>query len=311
MRCPASAESYSFHYKLRDVVALTGFSKQVLYAWEQRYPAMSPRRARKNPRLYSDTEVHRLQLLRTCISGGHKIGQLAALDLNELKQLARACDPVAEVPLGELLLAVQSVDVSYLESHLSMHFATLGPVRFTEVIAAPLMAKVGSLWQSGQLSVAAEHCVSAIIRTLLGQALRHTHTSFPGSPGPSGGLVIFSTPENELHELGALAAATLAQTSGLRTLYMGAQLPFISLALTARTLGASAIGLSSAMLSKDVLDQYLSGIMSELPPEVEVWVGGHAFSRLRNDLPPRASYFDDVPDYLAALRRHCIRTVAV
>ncbi len=290
------------NYKLRDVVELTGFSKQVLHAWEHRYAAMSPSGTQKSPRLYSDAEVHRLQLLRTCINAGHRIGQLASLPIDELKQISGACDPVTDVPLDTLLSAVQSVKSDYLESNLSMHFATLGPIRFVETIVVPLMNEVGSKWQTGEICVAAEHCVSAIIRTLLGQALRQTISS------PSNALAIFTTPEDELHELGALAAAALAQSTGLRTLYMGPQLPVGSLAEAAKMLGASVVGLSASTLSKADIERYLPELTSSLPPDVEIWLGGCAFDALRINLPPRTSCFDDTVDYLAAIRRHCIRT---
>lgn len=289
-------------YKLRDVVELTGFSKQVLHAWEHRYAAMSQSGTRQTPRLYSDAEVYRLQLLKTCISAGYRIGKLASLPINELKQISRACDPATEVPLDGLLSAVQSVNNDYLESTLSLHFATLGPIRFVETIVVPLMSEVGAKWQNGEICVAAEHCVTAIIRTLLGQALRQNVVS------PSNALAIFTTPEDELHELGALAAAALAQSTGLRTLYMGPQLPVGSLAEAAKMLGATVVGLSTSMLSKADIERYLPELTSGLPPDVEIWIGGCAFDPLRDNLPPRITCFDDASDYLAAIRRHCIRT---
>ncbi len=280
---------------------LTGFSKQVLNAWERRYRLMVPRRGTDGVRVYSDTEVYRLQLLRKCMSGGHRIGDLAPLQLGELKRVALMCDPVTEIPMDEMVSAVQSMDAGFIEARLSVHFATLGPVRFAELIVVPLMAQVGSLWQQGQVSIAAEHCVTAIIRTLLGQGLRFSETS------GSSAIAVFTTPEGEQHELGALTAAILAQSCGVRALYMGAQLPIASLAQTSQTLGASVVGLSSSTLPKKDLTRHVKDVISALPPDVEVWLGGHAFSDLKGHLPGRASYFEDIPDYLAAIHRHNTR----
>ena len=302
MRRQAGAGANQLEYRLRDVVALTGFSKQVLHAWEHRYPAMSPQRDRISPRRYSDTEVHRLQLLKTCIEGGYKIGQLAALEVNELKRLSRACDPAVQVPLDELLHAAQSMDAGFLETRLATLFATLGTVRFAETVVDPLMTEVGALWNSGELTIAAEHCVTAIVRNVLGQALRQPSTS------PSNALAVFTTPEDELHEMGALTAAAVAQTSGLRTIYLGSQLSAAQLADTAKALGASVVGLSFSTVSNSLVETYLEDVPRNLSPEVEIWLGGRACPEVCKKLPERASCFEDMPDYLAAIRRHCVRT---
>lgn len=292
-------------YKLRDIVELTGFSKQVLHAWERRYPEMSLQRDKKSPRRYSDTEVHRLQLLKTCIESGHKIGKLAALDMCELKQLSRKCDPAAVVPLEELLHAAKAMDAALLDARLSMLFATLGTVRFVETVVDPLMEEVGALWSSGELTIAAEHCVSAIVRNVLGQALRQPLTS--RSPA----FAAFTTPEGELHEMGALTAAAVAQASGLRTIYLGPQLSAAQLTDTAKALGASVVGLSFCTVSRSFVESYLEDVVRKLSPDVEIWLGGRACSEVCNKLPASASCFEDMPDYLAAIRRHCVRTARV
>lgn len=289
-------------YKLSDVLELTGFSKQLLYGWERRHQLMEPRRAADGSRAYSEDDVHRLQLFRTCIDHGYRIGELVSLEMGELKIVSQQCAPPAKVPLDALLSAIQSVDAKSVETKLSIHFATLGPVRFAEAIVVPLMERVGMLWREGELSIAAEHCVTAIVRTLLGQGLRLTE------PDNSKALALFASPENEDHELGALTAAILAQSCGVRSLFLGAGLPVDALVQTCSSLGATAVGMSSNVRPKVELKEVLRELQDALPPSIEIWLGGQAFKGVEAGPDNRIRYFDNIQDYIAAVHRH--RTVS-
>ncbi len=290
-----------FEYDLRDVTGLTGLSKQVLHAWERRYDIVRPKRGNNATRVYSDQEVRYLQLLGKCTGAGHRIGKLASLDPETLKQISLECCPDEIFSLDDILSAASSLDTNAIENRLSTHFASLGPVKFARCIVVPLMARVGDLWVQGQLSVEAEHYVSSLIRTLLGQGLRFTGTS------DTKGVAIFTTPEGELHELGALTAAILAQSCNVRALYLGAQLPAKSIATAAKSLGADVVCLSSTLLPRTVLEERISEVTSELAAETELWLGGQAMAGLRDVKRRRTTVFHNVPDYLDFIQRFRVR----
>jgi DNA-binding transcriptional MerR regulator len=65
-------------YPIRAVAKLTGLSIDTLRAWERRYAAVEPQRDDRG-RLYSETDVRRLHLLRAAVERGHAIGRLATL----------------------------------------------------------------------------------------------------------------------------------------------------------------------------------------------------------------------------------------
>ncbi len=288
-------------YELRDVIGLTGLSKQVLHAWERRYGVVQPGRTADGARLYSDAEVHHLQLLKRCIDGGSRIGQLAGRDQRELKQIVLGGITGSEIAVGDILTAVRSFDPALIEQRLSVHFAGLGPARFAEKVVVPLMTEIGRMWEQGQAGIEAEHYVTAIVRTLLGQGLRLTQNF------DSRALIVFATPEGELHELGALTAAILAQSFGIRALYLGAQLPADSVIRVANQMGADVICLSSTCLPKAALETCVGEITAGLEASAELWLGGRAFETVRQDLEQSAFFFEDVSDYQDAVLRFCAR----
>ncbi|MEP3279831.1 MAG: MerR family transcriptional regulator [Stappiaceae bacterium] len=288
-------------YELRDVIEVTGFSKQVLHAWERRYGVVRPRRGEDGSRLYSDADLHRLQLLRKCVDSGHRIGQLALLDDGELKRTAIDGVPNTEISVDDILAAVRVVDTATIENRLSVQFAALGPIRFAKFVAMPVLAAVGSMWELGSASIEAEHFVTSVVRTFLGSGLQFTQNRDVQA------LAVFTTPEGELHELGALTAALFAQSAGLRAVFLGSQLPPNALVRAATTLGASVVCLSSSVLSRERLALYVTEISDTLPMNVELWLGGNAFAALRNDLPERVFFFEDFSDYLDAVPRFRVR----
>src|SRR5205814_6101 len=85
----------SSHHSIQSVARRTGLSAHVIRVWEKRYGAVKPSRTGTNRRLYSDEEIERLQLLRLATEAGHSIGNIAALDLEKLKQIA---SPVGDLP---------------------------------------------------------------------------------------------------------------------------------------------------------------------------------------------------------------------
>jgi hypothetical protein len=127
---------------------------------------------------------------------------------------------------------------------------------------------VGARWHRGELCVAAEHATSAILRSLLGGALR-----FPRAGG--GPTLVFATPSGERHELGLLAAALCAQELGARVLYLGPDLPAVELARALRDGGgADAVVVAIASLDPASATRALDELRRAVPAQVPIWVGG-------------------------------------
>ncbi|MBL0176065.1 MAG: MerR family transcriptional regulator [Ignavibacteria bacterium] len=256
----------------------------VIRAWEKRHRALAPDRTESNRRLYSDTDIERLILLRQLIELGHSIGALAALSneaLSELLAKDRAGKHVtfsgtsgAPAPRdfqADLLAAARALDVRALEDALmqaSVHFpqqALIGDV------IVPFLESVGRQWQEGAMRIAHEHMATAAVRTFLG-AIVASAPRFPGAPA-----ALVCTPVNQVHELGALLAAATVAMRGWNVVYLGANLPAEEIAASVRQLGARMLILGIAYPADDAaLHRELRRLAMLLPADVTVAAGGRS-----------------------------------
>src|SRR3982751_879407 len=81
-------------YPIGAVSVLTGLTVDTLRAWERRYRIVTPGRDDRG-RLYSETDVRRLQLVAAAVARGHTVGRLAALDDDAVAALLIAPSVIA------------------------------------------------------------------------------------------------------------------------------------------------------------------------------------------------------------------------
>jgi DNA-binding transcriptional MerR regulator/methylmalonyl-CoA mutase cobalamin-binding subunit len=255
-------------FSLGAVVRLTGLSDHTIRAWERRYDAVRPARSPKGTRRYSRAEIERLQLLRAAVEAGHRIGDIARLSDREIEQRLEALPSPERRPLDEIREALERLDLSEVERWLGLQLAVLGTGAFCEEIALPLLREAGDRWERGEGSVASEHLLTSATRGLLGTALR----SVPRVAGAP--RLVFTTPQGERHELGALVAAVTAAGQGASVTYLGPDLPVDEVVSACHRLRADAVGLSVVTLPPEAARRYLEQLRESLAPETAVWVGG-------------------------------------
>ncbi len=68
----------------------TGLSTHVIRAWERRYQAVAPQRSETGRRLFTQSDIDRLILLKRVIQNGHSISHIAGLERRDLVELADA-----------------------------------------------------------------------------------------------------------------------------------------------------------------------------------------------------------------------------
>ena len=76
-------------YRIGAVCRMTGISQHVLRAWEKRYGVVEPLRSETGRRLYRESDINRLSLLKALVDRGQAIGSIADLDDDELEQRLR------------------------------------------------------------------------------------------------------------------------------------------------------------------------------------------------------------------------------
>jgi len=83
---PATKENDAPRYRIGAVCRLTGISQHVLRVWEKRYAVVVPERSETRRRLYRESDINRLALLKALVDRGQAIGSIAGLSNAELEQ---------------------------------------------------------------------------------------------------------------------------------------------------------------------------------------------------------------------------------
>ena len=90
---PVSPASDEPRYRIGAVCRLTGLSQHVLRVWEKRYGVVEPVRSENQRRLYRESDINRLSLLKALVDRGQAIGSIADLDNAELERRIQQSAP--------------------------------------------------------------------------------------------------------------------------------------------------------------------------------------------------------------------------
>ena len=93
-------------YRSGAAARLAGLPVETLRVWERRYDLSATQRSAHGQRLYSAEQVMRLRLLKQLVDQGHPIGQLAALPVERLRELAGADGDAADPGLSRIGVVV-------------------------------------------------------------------------------------------------------------------------------------------------------------------------------------------------------------
>ena len=308
-------------YSIKIASERSGVSPHLIRMWEKRYGALSPDRTETNRRLYSDENVERLSLLHSCTQAGHRIGNVATLPTDTLRQLSQesagrtAKDDGATPPealsaaaqtlppeVVEAFKAVENMDVDALQRSLDKASLALGYQGMLTKIVVPLMQNIGRLWCEGELTGAYEHFASSALRTyLLGQV--QSYAASRSSPA-----IITVTPAGQLHEFGAVITAAAAGSAGWHVIHLGSSLPAAEIAGAAIRAEARLVALSLVHPPDDAdLPAQLRMLRRLLPSRVGIVAGGRACESYREALTEiQAEVVTDIDqfyDTLSANRR--------
>ncbi|MFC1556928.1 MerR family transcriptional regulator [candidate division KSB1 bacterium] len=242
------------NYTIKAAAQLTGLNHHILRKWEQRYGAVTPERTETNRRLYSGSDIERLRFLKAATEQGQSIGSAVKMNDDELRILVQShninrknwnsnkngeeflYDP--HYHYDKCLYAVKELNPQALRMSLYYAEHLLSKRILLEQVVIPLLQKIGTMWEIGQISVAHEHNATAIIRSYIGNQLAslNMHDNAP--------VIVIASPAGQRHEIGALIAAITAMTEGWNAIYLGADLPAQEIIAAAKSQKARIIAVS-------------------------------------------------------------------
>lgn len=274
-------------HSIGTVAEQTGLTPALIRTWEDRYGAVTPDRAESGHRRFSDAHIRRLQLLKMLVDAGHRIGSIAELSDEELRDQAsgsrssfvRLFGTDAVVDATNAIDALRTLDRAAFRGTLERAAMKLGRVQMFDRFLVPLMKEIGDRCEIGDLRMVHEHLATAEVRGFVDGVAG----AFPPAPGAP--ALVVGTPAWQHHELGALLAAASAQAEGWRVIYLGPNLPATELAAATLESGARALALSVTFTEeRERTVEELRTIRLLLPSDVEVVVGGSAAAELEAEL---------------------------
>jgi DNA-binding transcriptional MerR regulator/methylmalonyl-CoA mutase cobalamin-binding subunit len=284
-------------YSIKAVAQATGLTVETLRAWERRYAVVVPDRDASGRRVYRPEDVLRLRRLREATERGHAISRLAALGDDGLAALLNECADrraraTSNAFVERILEAAQRYRAAECEQALTLAIALLPPAQLVAEVVQPLLREVGERWHRGELAISQERLVSTIVRRHVGLMLDAYDRSARRAP------IVFATLPGERHELGLLASAMMCASRGFKAHYLGPDMPPAEIARFAREVGAQIVALSVVLQERAVdVPSQLAELVTQLPVDTCVWLGGSATRDLaRDQLPARCAVLADNAD---------------
>lgn len=254
-------------YPIGTVSEITGVNAVTLRAWERRYGLIQPERTPKGHRVYSQTDIDKIQLILNQLGQGIAISRVA----ESLTTPTKSDNTETDIWAGyqaRMIDAIGQFDESVLDA-IYNEAMSLYPVDIvTRQLLTPLLINLGERWLTTEGSVAEEHFFSVFMRNKLGARFHHRNMR---NTGP---CLIAACLPGEQHEFGLLLFALAANVRGYRLILLGADMPLADLPHVIHRTRSDGIVLSGSILKDASLfkTELLNLAQSSSIP---VFIGGH------------------------------------
>jgi len=210
-------------FTIKDLENLSGIKAHTIRIWEQRYSFLKPQRTATNIRYYSNQELKILLNISLLNKYGFKISHINKMSNDELREKTLTLSQgqaQQERIVNELIQHMIDMDIDAFEYVIDQFVAARGIEKAITFIIFPFLERIGILWLTDHINPAQEHIITNIIRQKLLVGTENIITPFSLKT-----KVLLFMPENEHHELGLLFLQYLLKSKGVKTIYLGANVP--------------------------------------------------------------------------------------
>ncbi len=214
-------------YPIRVVSKMTGINVHTLRAWERRYGVPRPSRSAGTHRLYDASDIATIRRVQELTMSGLTPGRACAYVMAEDME-AQAAVEVESPPApdrgcelcGALVRAFTELNEDSAGRILAEVTQLLGPEVALVDVLLPALAEIGTAWEEGRASVAAEHFASGMIRAWLVSLLESATKSDPRI------VALVGAAPDDQHEIPPLALTMLLRRRGWHVVFLGTGMPF-------------------------------------------------------------------------------------
>lgn len=214
-------------FTIKDLENLSGIKAHTIRIWEQRYTFLKPERTATNIRYYSNQELKTLLNISLLNKYGYKISHINRMKNEELREKILSLSgsqAQQERIVNDLIQHMIDLDMDAFEQVLDNFILSRGIEKAITYIIFPFMERIGILWLTDHINPAQEHLITNIIRQKIIVGIENIVTPFELKS-----VILLFMPENEHHELGLLFMNYLLKSRGVKTIYLGANVPISDL----------------------------------------------------------------------------------
>jgi MerR family transcriptional regulator, light-induced transcriptional regulator len=214
-------------FTIKDLENLSGIKAHTIRIWEQRYTFLRPERTATNIRYYSNQELKTLLNISLLNKYGYKISHINRMKNDELREKILSLSgsqAQQERIVNDLIQHMVDLDMDAFEQVLDNFILTRGIEKTITYIIFPYLERIGILWLTDHINPAQEHLVTNIIRQKIIVGIENIVTPFELKTN-----ILLFMPENEHHELGLLFMNYMLKSRGIKTIYLGANVPMSDL----------------------------------------------------------------------------------
>jgi DNA-binding transcriptional MerR regulator len=210
-------------FTIKDLENLSGIKAHTIRIWEQRYAFIKPQRTQTNIRYYSNEELKKILNISLLNKYGYKIShinKMSPVEIHEKIISLSNSQAQQERIVNEMIQSMIDMDIDKFEHVLDTYIGGRGFDKAITQVIFPFLERIGILWLANHINPAQEHLVTNMIRQKLIAGIETVFTHIKTNK-----LVLLFLPEGEHHELGLLYICYLLKSRGIRTLYLGADVP--------------------------------------------------------------------------------------
>jgi methanogenic corrinoid protein MtbC1 len=268
-----------------ELARLTGITTHTLRVWEKRYGTPHSQRLPSGHRRYPKEDVPRLRAIAKALESGYRASKVVSGTLEELQSLMglkpfiepnsnSASTEEAKVSSNEMLIerwvkGIHMYDDDSLLQGFHQQWNKVGPLKFIVDCAGPLIERVGSGWETGELTIPHEHFATECLSSFMTSKWRQLNSR------KEGWTAIMATLPGETHSLGLLMSTVVTSLSNAKIIYLGLNTPLKDIIATVNKNNAEllCISVSSGEKQYDPEDGLLQ-IRKELGKKIKIAAGG-------------------------------------
>ncbi|MCZ4318621.1 MerR family transcriptional regulator [Aequorivita viscosa] len=272
-------------FGIKDLENLSNVKAHTIRIWEKRYNLLEPDRTDTNIRKYDLQNLKKLLNIAYLYNAGYKISKLASLDAAAIQALIREniTGIDSEYMRNVFKSAMFEFDDELFDTTLEKF---LEPKSFRQVfsdIFVPLLKELGILWHSGTIDPSHEHFISEKIKHVI---IAHSANHEKITPHNNSPLFALYLPLHEIHEISLLYANYELLSAGLKTIYLGANIPLESLNHVLKTKTKIIfVTYFTVLPENDNLEKYIQEFQTEVGDNgaSELWIlGRKAIKNIKN-----------------------------